>query len=84
MKQVLVIVAALTALASVGCSSKDSADEGAVKPGNGVALNPSGKPESADQAAYASQMQKTGNAMNAQRDKDAAAMEEAKRKAGGK
>jgi hypothetical protein len=84
LKHVLVIVAALTALASVGCSSKDSADEGTVKPGNGVALNPSGKPANGDQAAYASQMQKTGNAMNAQRDKDAAAMEEAKKRSGGK
>jgi hypothetical protein len=80
LKHVLVIVSALAVLMVVGCSSAPS-DEGAVKPGNGVALNPSGKP-SADQAAYAAQQAKTGEAMNAQREKDAAAMQAARAKAG--
>lgn len=54
-----------------------------MKPGNGVALNPGGKPKE-DQAAYANQMQKTGDAMNAQREKDAEAMAAARARAGGK
>jgi len=83
LKNVLVVVAALTALAVVGCSSS-SGDEGTVKPGSGVALNPGGKPQSADQAAYSSEMQKTGAAMNAQREKDAAAMAAARARAGQK
>lgn len=83
MKQVLVIVAGITALVSAGCSSSSN-DEGTVKPGSGVALNPGGKPENADQAAYASQMAKVGNAMNAQRDKDAQAMAAARARAGAK
>jgi hypothetical protein len=82
LKNVLVIVAAITALVSVGCSSSSSGDEGTAKPGSGVALNPGGKPVNADQAAYASQMQKVGSAMNAQRDKDAQAMAAAKARAG--
>ena len=55
-----------------------------MKPGNGVVLNPGGKPKGTDQAAYASQMQKTGDAMNAQREKDAEAMAAARARAGGK
>ena len=73
----------LAALALAGCSSSP-ADEGKPKPGDGVALNPSGKPQSSDQAAYASQMQKTGDAMNAQRQKDADAMAAARQRSGGK
>jgi len=49
-----------------------------------VALNPGGKPQGADQAAYASKMQKTGDAINAQREKDALAMQAAKARSGGK
>lgn len=76
-------MAALCAIGLAGCSSSP-ADEGTVKPGNGVVQNPSGKPQDANQSAIASGMQKTGDAMNAQRDKDAAAMDAAKAKAGGK
>ena len=82
MRYVLAAVGMLFALASVGCSA--SADEGTVKPGNGVALNPGGKPRSADESALASQMQKGGEAINAQRDKDALAIEAAKARSGGK
>jgi len=74
----------MAVLALGGCSSSSSGDEGAIKPGNGVAQNPGGKPQNADQAAYASKMQETGNAMNAQRDKDAAAMAAARARSGGK
>ncbi len=83
LKQVTLVLAALCASLLVGCSSAAPADEGTVKPGNGVALNPGGKPK-ADQAAMANQMQKTGDAMNAQREKDAAAMAAAQARAGGK
>jgi len=55
-----------------------------VKPGSGAVLNPSGKPQNSDQAAYASQMEKAGNAINEQREKDAAAMAAAKARTGGK
>ena len=67
----------------VGCSSSPK-DEGAVRPGDGVVTNPGGKPQNDQQAAYASQMEKTGNAMNAQREKDAAAMAAARAHAGAK
>jgi len=76
-------LAIIAAVGLSGCSSSP-ADEGAVKPGNGVATNPSGKPQNSEQAAYAADMQKVGNAMNSQRDKDAAAMAAAKARAGAK
>jgi len=82
LRYVLIAVAAVAALASGGCSSSAPADEGTVKPGNGVALNPGGKPQTPDQQQYASQMEKTGQAMNAQRDKDAAAMAAARARSG--
>jgi hypothetical protein len=50
-----------------------------LQPGAGKALNPSGKP--AD-PAYASAMEKQGEAMNAARDQQAQAMAAAKAKAG--
>jgi ABC-type oligopeptide transport system substrate-binding subunit len=83
LKRILIALAVVSALATAGCSSSGSTDEGTVKPGNGVATNPGGKPQTPEQAAYAAQMQKTGAAMNAQRDKDAAAMAAARAKAGG-
>ena len=84
MKLVTLVLGILCACLLVGCSSAAPADEGTVKPGNGVALNPGGKPKDESQAAMASQMQKTGDAMNAQREKDAAAMAAARARAGGK
>jgi len=83
LRNLLAAVTILVTIGAIGCSSAPS-DEGTVKPGNGVALNPGGKPQNADQAAYASQMQKTGDAMNAQREKDAEAMAAARARAGGK
>jgi ABC-type oligopeptide transport system substrate-binding subunit len=83
LRYVLVAVAAASAFALAGCSPSSPADEGTIKPGSGVALNPSGAPQNANQAAYAAEMQKSGNNINAERQKDAAAMEAARNKAGG-
>jgi hypothetical protein len=71
-------------LMSGGCSSSPSGDDGAIKPGSGVALNPSGKPQSQQEANYAAQMQKTGEIMNQGNQKMAAAMAAAKARTGGK
>ncbi|RYG34724.1 hypothetical protein EON81_14805 [bacterium] len=76
------IVAALAALLLVGCGS-GPADEGVVKEGSGVPLNPGGKPKDDQEAATASKMSETGNAMNKEREAAAAAMAAAKAKAGG-
>jgi hypothetical protein len=66
-----------------GCGS--SADEGApAQAGSGVALNPSGKPQTAQDAAMAASRQKGGDAMNADLAKDAAAEKAAKARTGGK
>jgi len=81
-KLVAVPVAA-AAILLCGCSSSPT-DEGTVKEGNGVALNPSGKPQTAEEAALADKMRQTGEAMNAQRDAEAKAMEEAKARSGGR
>ena len=72
----------ITALALSGCGSS-SDDLSAVKAGSGVPLNPSGKPQNQQQQAYADEMQKTGSAMNASMQKQAAAMAAAKARAGG-
>ncbi len=82
MRRILLCAAAAGSLLLAGCGSSAPADEGTVKPGNGTAMNPSGKPQTSDQAAYASKMSQTGSAMNAQREKDAAAMAAARAKAG--
>ncbi len=75
---------AVSILASGGCGSSSSGDDSAVKPGSGVALNPGGKPQTAEEIAYAAKQQQTGAAMNADRDKVQAAMEAAKARTGGK
>ena len=79
MKLALVALAVVPLLC-LGCASSSDTDS-AVKPGSGVALNPSGQPPQA-QAGLASKMAQTGAAMNSQREKDAAAMAAAKAKAG--
>jgi len=81
LKSALVVIAAGTAVFLVGCGSSNSADNApsSLQPGAGKALNPSGKP--AD-PAYASAMEKQGEAMNAARDQQAQAMAAAKAKAG--
>jgi hypothetical protein len=84
LKTILIASAALVAFATVGCSSSAPADDGTIKPGSGVALNPTGKPQTAADAQLAEAMQKTGAAMNAQQQKDAAAMAAARAAAGGK
>ncbi len=63
-----------------GCGSSASSQQGLVKPGSGVALNPSGKPQSQAEANYQSAVQNAGSQMNAQRAKDAAAMQAARNK----
>ena len=85
MKNLLVAGAAIIMTAAVlgGCSSAPP-DEGTVKPGAGVAQNPGGKPRNDQEAAEQAGMQKTGNAMNADQMKGAAAMAAAKARAGGK
>jgi hypothetical protein len=83
LKHVLIAVVLVSALTSVGCGSSSSDTITGVKPGSGVALNPSGKPQNDAQAAYASQMQKTGAAMNATMQQSTAAMAAAKARSGG-
>jgi hypothetical protein len=84
MRPTLFAVAALAVIALGGCSKSSDADDNTVKPGSGVALNPSGRPQDAQAAAFASQMQKAGDAMNAARQRDAAAMAAARARAGAK
>jgi hypothetical protein len=84
MKQSLIAVAAVAVLASGGCASSSPGDDATVKPGSGVALNPSGKPQTSADAAYASQMQQAGNKENADRQKDIDAINAAKARTGGK
>jgi len=78
-------IVAVCTLGVVGGCSSSSADDSPSKlqTGAGKPLNPGGKPQTAQDAAYANQMQKVGDAMNAQRDKDAAAMAAARAHAGG-
>jgi len=73
----------VTAAFLAGCSSGPP-DDTNVKPGSGVALNPSGKPRTSDEAAYAVQMQKAGDAMNADRMKAAQDLKAAMARSGGK
>ena len=84
MKYVLVSMLAMSVFALIGCGSSSPKDEGTIKPGSGVAQNPGGKPQSPEQAAYAAQMQKTGDAMNAANMKAASAMAAAQARTGGK
>lgn len=77
----LLTLAVLT-VGLVGCSSS-SKDDGEIKPGSGVALNPSGKPQNAEQEAYQSQMAKAGANINDARAREAEAMAQAKARAGG-
>jgi len=83
LRYLLLAFAAMSALAVAGCGS--SADEaGPAKAGSGVALNPSGKPQNAQQVADANARAKQGAAMNADMEKDAEAIKAAKARTGGK
>ena len=84
MRYFLIAVSAIGACGLCGCSPSSPADDGTMKPGSGVSLNPSGKPKTAAESTYAAQMQKTGAAMNAQMQKDAAAMAAAKARSQGR
>lgn len=53
-----------------------------MKAGSGQIMNPSGKPQTPEEAAYAAKMQQTGNAMNAEMQKEAAERMAAMAKAG--
>jgi hypothetical protein len=68
----------VVAFALVGCSSASSDADGSVKPGSGVAINPSGKPRTPEEEAYAKQMQQAGSVVN----DDRAKMAEARKQAG--
>ena len=70
------------AVLCIGCSSKDADVDTNVKSGSGQIMNPGGKPQSAAEADYAAKMQQTGNAMNAEMQKEAAARQAAMAKAG--
>jgi len=83
MRDVLMPLAVLAVLACGGCSSGPP-DDAYVKPGSGVALNPGGKPQTPEEAAYAAQMLKAGAAMNADRASIPAAMAAAQARTGGK
>lgn len=78
------LIASLAALALAGCGSSSSGDDATVKDGSGVALNPGGKPQNADDSARASAMQKQGETANAQMQAGAGAEAAAKAKTGGK
>ncbi len=78
---IALVVVALAVLG--GCGSAPT-DDGAIRPGSGKVLNPGGKPQNAQQAAYAAEMQKTGQAMNAAMQRGAADMAAAKARAGAK
>jgi len=80
----LVLIVSAASLILIGCSSSSAGDDSSVVPGSGVAQNPGGKPQSEQEAQMASAQQKQGEAINAQRDKDAAAMQAAMAKSGGK
>ena len=77
-------LAAFAALLLVGCSPSSSSDDGTVKEGSGVALNPGGKPQTPEDAARQSAMQQQGNEMNDVRAKMAADEAAARAKMGGK
>ncbi len=80
----LALIVSLASLVLVGCGSSSSGDDASVVPGSGVAQNPGGKPKTEQEAQMATAQQKQGDAVNAQRDKDAAAMAAAMAKSGGK
>ena len=82
LKYVLMAMAVGAALASGGCSSSSSEDDATVKPGSGTIIG--GKSTDPSQAAYASQMEQSGNALNAERAKEQAAMAAAQARTGGK
>lgn len=83
MKTAVIVLAMASVLIVSGCSGKSDVD-GTIKPGSGVALNPGGKPQNAQEAAYAAGQQKTGNAMNAAMQRAAQDMAAARARAGGK
>ncbi|MEZ0324393.1 MAG: hypothetical protein ACAH95_00670 [Fimbriimonas sp.] len=68
---------AMLAVALAGCSSSEPAD-GVVKAGSGEVTNPGGKPQTAEEEAYAKKLQEAGSAVN----DDRAKMAEARRRAG--
>lgn len=80
MRNLLPLIAVV--LAGCGASSDDA--DASVKPGSGVAANPSGKPQNEEQAQRASEMQKQGEMMSAQQQKDAEARKAAMAQTGGK
>jgi hypothetical protein len=80
----LLITCGFVALIGLGGCSSSPPDDSSIKPGSGVALNPSGKPRTPQESAYASQMQQVGNQINAARMRDAAAMKAAQERTGGK
>lgn len=82
MKNLTLFSAALLVLTCVGCSSGSADVDSSVKAGSGQIMNPSGKPQTAAEAEYAAKMQQTGNAMNAEMQKEAAARAAAMAKAG--
>jgi hypothetical protein len=80
----ITLIVSAVSLILVGCSSSSAGDDSSVAPGSGVAQNPGGKPQNEQEAQMATAQQQQGNAVNAQRDKDAAAMQAAMAKSGGK
>jgi hypothetical protein len=78
------LTVAAAALLLGGCSSSSTDDNVKTKDGTGVPLNPGGKPTTADDTDRAAKMQQTGNAMNADQMKAAAAIRDAKARSGGK
>ncbi|HEY3781240.1 MAG TPA: hypothetical protein VGL56_09170 [Fimbriimonadaceae bacterium] len=82
MRYLLLAFAAISVLAVAGCGSSD--DAGPAKAGSGVAQNPGGKPQNAQEQANADARAKEGSAINADMAKDAAAMKAAKARTGGK
>ena len=83
MKYTLIALAGLLTFGLAGCGSSGDVDS-AVKPGSGVAMNPSGKPQTQADAEFAQKMQQAGNAINADRMRQAAAMRDAQTRSGGK
>jgi hypothetical protein len=83
LRSLLIAIAGITAFAAGGCSSGPP-DDTTVKPGSGVALNPTGKPENAQEAARASTLEQAGSkeAQDALRENEA--MNAAKKRAEGK
>ena len=80
----LIVIAAFAAITSGGCTSSGPPDDATVKAGTGTMTDLRGKPQTPADSAYAGEMQKTGNAMNADMMKGAAAMKAAKDRTGGK